>query len=132
MKSSVAFSVINCINGKNYKIGYGDRKYSSSVILIIAFLFSFQINVFSQEFFNYSLYLFDPPSSLSLNIEEINRTTGYVRVNGYVSGGPTFIRSISIATLHKITFLELLHIFQAEEKKKPKRLSVLFHRPFYR
>ena len=51
--------------------------------LIIVFLFSLQINLFSQEFFNYSKYLFDPPSTLSLNIEEINRTTGYVRVNGY-------------------------------------------------
>jgi len=45
----------------------------------------------AQEIFNYKKYLFDPPSTLSINIEEINKTTGYVRVNGYVSGSPIYI-----------------------------------------
>ena len=91
MKSRIAFSAISWTNGKNYKIRYGDRKYSLPVLLIIVFLFSVQINLLSQEFFNYQKYLFDPPSSLSLNIEEINRTTGYVKVNGYVSSNPIFL-----------------------------------------
>ena len=91
MKPSITISIITWINGKNHKIRYGDRKYSSPVLYFIVFLFSLQINLFSQEFFNYSKYLFDPPGTLSLNIEEINKTTGYVRVNGYVSGGPTYL-----------------------------------------
>jgi len=78
-------------NRKNYKMKYRNRKQSSSTLLIIVFLLTLQVNAFGQEFFNYKKYLFDPPSSLSLNIEEINRTTGYVRVNGYVSGGPMYI-----------------------------------------
>ncbi len=45
----------------------------------------------AQEIFNYKKYLFNLPSTLSINIEEVNRMTGYVRVNGYVSGGPTYI-----------------------------------------
>jgi hypothetical protein len=92
MKSSITlFKGIWINRKKNHKIRYGERIYSSPVISIIAFLFSLQINVFSQEFFNYQKYLFDPPSTLSLNIEEINKTTGYVRVNGNVTGEPTYI-----------------------------------------
>jgi hypothetical protein len=82
MKSSITSSAINWINGKNYKIGYGDRKYSSTVLLIIVFLFPLQINIHSQEFFNYQKYLFDPLSSLSVNIESIDINSGYVKING--------------------------------------------------
>ena len=76
---------------KSSVVRYGDRKYSLPILLIIAFLFSFQTNALGQEIFNYKKYLFDPPSSLSLNIEEINRTTGYVRVNGIVSSNSTYL-----------------------------------------
>ena len=49
------------------------------------------IGEINAQSFDYSKYLFDPPSTLSLNIEELNKTTGYVKINGYVAGGPQYI-----------------------------------------
>lgn len=91
MKPNNSFSSILWSNRKYFVIKNSYRRFNSLAYFVIAFLFFLQVNAFSQEFFNYSKYLFDPPSTLSLNIEEINRTTGFVRVNGYVSGGPTYI-----------------------------------------
>jgi len=91
MKLFNFFSSITWGNRKNYKLKYSNQIQSSSALIIFVFLLTLQVNVFGQEFFNYKKYLFDPPSSLSLNIEEINRTTGYIRVNGYDSGGPMYI-----------------------------------------
>ena len=78
------------------------------------------IGEINAQSFDYSKYLFDPPSTLSLNIEVLNKTTGYVKINGYVAGFPQYISwdwrdgttqngwffwSIPIATVHKIILL---------------------------
>ncbi|MCU0344499.1 MAG: T9SS type A sorting domain-containing protein [Ignavibacterium sp.] len=91
MKPNKSFHSMLRSNRKYFEMINCYRKLNSIAFLIMVFLLFLQVNALGQEFFNYSKYLFDPPSSLSLNIEEINRTTGYVRVNGFVSGGPIFI-----------------------------------------
>jgi len=91
MKPNKSFHSMLRSNRKYFEMINCYRKLNSIAFLIMVFLLFLQTNALGQEFFNYSKYLFDPPSSLSLNIEEINRTTGYVRVNGFVSGGPMYI-----------------------------------------
>ncbi|NTW23209.1 MAG: T9SS type A sorting domain-containing protein [Lentimicrobium sp.] len=49
---------------------------------MILFLITLQVSVFGQGFFNYKKYLFDPPSTLFLYMESIDRNTGYVKING--------------------------------------------------
>jgi hypothetical protein len=49
---------------------------------MIVFFWTLQINALGQEFFNYKKYLFDPPPTLSIIIESIDRSNGYVKING--------------------------------------------------
>jgi hypothetical protein len=83
MKTIASFFSFTTIAKRNiYKMKYCNRIQSSSSLLTILFLVVLQVNAFGQEFFNYKKYLFDPPSTLSLHLESIDRNTGYVKMNG--------------------------------------------------
>jgi len=86
--------------GANHQTGHGilivfkneerikrcSRFHFISTLLIILFLIIAQGYAFSQEFFNYKKYLFDPPSSLFIIIDSIERNTGYVKIDGVDMG----------------------------------------------
>ena len=56
------------------------KKNIFSVALVI-FQLGLSVKFYAQGF-DFKKYLFDPPSTLSIHLEELNETTGYMRING--------------------------------------------------
>jgi hypothetical protein len=69
---------------------YMRTSYSSLFMVIIVLLFTIDQSIFSQtSSFDYKRYLFGSPSTLSLSVQSLDKSTGKVTVNGGDSQGPT-------------------------------------------